>query len=164
MIENKDYLSLFDDNERLTRSELSQIIEDELKKDEKDMDTQLVENCIDAITALRKEEKKKVTANGLRITLKRCIVAAVTIILFAVALLVSVLLIKTELTYKYRVWYPEYPNNPSNNYSEEDYRSSVTEGESKKCKKKENEALLCELFLDEHAAYKSEQNEILITV
>lgn len=65
MVRDKDYLKLFSQSEEdgLTKAELSEIIDEELSKSEDEMDTELIESCLDAISRLETEKQKEVDTN-----------------------------------------------------------------------------------------------------
>ncbi len=81
MVRDKDYLKLFSDNaeDRLTETELSEIIDEELLKSEEEMDTELIENCLDAINRLKIDEQKEVDTDVhvKKFSLRRWVAAAV---------------------------------------------------------------------------------------
>ena len=59
MIRDKDYLKLFDNSseDELSKEELEQIIEEELKKSEQDIDADLIEFCLDTLQDLERKER-----------------------------------------------------------------------------------------------------------
>ena len=65
MVKDKDYLKLFSHGaeDTLTEAELSEIIDEELSKSEEEMDTELIESCLDAINRLKNDTQKGVGTN-----------------------------------------------------------------------------------------------------
>lgn len=90
MITDKEFLAFINDNslDCLTKEKLSKIIDEELEKTEAEMDTELMEYCIDKIDELdnitTKEKKGTGDTNGKRINirLKRIIVIAAIVTVF----------------------------------------------------------------------------------
>ena len=68
VVKDRDYLKLFskDGEDALTEKELSEIIEEELSKPEKEMDTELIESCLDEIDRLKKNEAKGEDSDGVK--------------------------------------------------------------------------------------------------
>lgn len=94
MVKDKDYLKLFSHGaeDTLTEAELSEIIDEELSKSEEEMDTELIESCLDAINRLKNDTQKGVGTNVQvkKFRLHRWAAAAVAVVLVAA---LSVLLV-----------------------------------------------------------------------
>lgn len=84
MVNDKDYLKLFskDGEDALTEKELSEIIEEELSKPEEEMNTELIESCLDAINSLKKDKKKGADTDGSvkKLRLRRWAAAAAAVV------------------------------------------------------------------------------------
>lgn len=88
MINDKDFLKLFYDSEDMpTKKELEEIIDEEMEKSEEEMDTDLIEYCLDVLNAmdakekLVSEERGESNGNVIKIRLKRIFKVAVTLII-----------------------------------------------------------------------------------
>lgn len=103
MVNDKDYLKLFskDGEDALTEKELSEIIEEELSKPEEEMNTELIENCLDAINSLKTDTQKEVDTNVhlKKFSLRRC-VAVAAVAVFALSFLALLFFKKPQTDFK----------------------------------------------------------------
>lgn len=88
MINDKDFLKFFYDIEDMpTKKELEEIIDDEMEKSEEEMDTDLIEYCLNVLNAmdakekLVSEERGESNGNVVKIRFKRIFKVAVALII-----------------------------------------------------------------------------------